>query len=240
MRNALFILLLFPFTFCLAQTPKKILECIAAQKGIFIGEFVYESKTFYLALKQSKLSSKDVASSVSVYTLEAKGRINDTVLEKPLLIEYDELLAQKMDSVPAIHFNQEQSVLFVPRVIDDRLTNDYLQYKFNGKYFECKEFENALDEVMLTLKSGSVHNVVNLESSIIKDKKTAIAVAEPILFGIYGKENIERQKPYDVQYVEVYWVISGTLKEGGFAFGGTFLIIMDSRNGQVLRMTHGK
>jgi hypothetical protein len=200
--------------------------------------FIYAEKKFYMGIQQFKFSSRDVATGVKVFSFNDKGRLNDSVLEKSLILDYDYMDALDLDTLPEIHFDEKKAVLFVPRVIDNRITKDYLRYIFNGKYFECREFENALDEVMLTLKDTSVHNVVNLESNIIKDSKTAIAVAEPILFGIYGKDNIENQKPYDVQYVEVYWVVSGTLKEG--VDGGTFLIIMDSRNGQVLRITHGK
>ena len=63
-------------------------------------------------------------------------------------------------------------------------------------------------------------------------------MAEYILFNIYGKDNIENQKPYETHLIENHWVISGTLQKG--MKGGTFLIIIDARNSKVLKISHGK
>lgn len=98
-----------------------------------------------------------------------------------------------------------------------------------------KYAKEELDAV-LTNKSG--HNVVDQKELIVKDSNTAIKIAEAILFGIYGKANIEEQKPYEKYLIKNYWVISGTLPEG--SKGGTFLIIIDAKNAQVLKITHGK
>jgi hypothetical protein len=73
---------------------------------------------------------------------------------------------------------------------------------------------------------------------IIKNKETAISIAESILFPIYGKNNIEQQKPYDVIEINNNWFLNGNLKEG--TKGGTFSIIINSFNGEVLELKHGK
>lgn len=98
--------------------------------------------------------------------------------------------------------------------------------------------KNAQDELAEALKNEG-HNVVDNKSVIIKDSITAIHVAEPILFGIYGKDNIIKQRPYEVYHFNNYWVIMGTLPKQYHA-GGTFLIIIDDRNGTILKITHGK
>jgi hypothetical protein len=96
----------------------------------------------------------------------------------------------------------------------------------------------AEKELKLALSKKTQHNVVDNKNAIIKDSSTAINVAEPILFGIYGKQNIESEKPYETYKIGNYWVIAGTLPED--ALGGTFLIIIDARNSEVLKITHGK
>jgi len=96
----------------------------------------------------------------------------------------------------------------------------------------------AEQELKLTLSKEKQHNVVDNKTLIIEDSTTAINVAEPILFKIYGKENIQSEKPYETYLINNYWVITGTLPED--SVGGTFLIIIDARNSQVLRITHGK
>ena len=100
-----------------------------------------------------------------------------------------------------------------------------------GKSYAEKELESALTD-------KSQHNVVDNTTAIIKDSLTAINVAEPILFGIYGKDNIIKQRPYEIYFIDNYWVISGTLPKE--YVGGTFLIIIDSRDSKIIRITHGK
>jgi hypothetical protein len=95
--------------------------------------------------------------------------------------------------------------------------------------------KTALAETLSNRKSA---NVIDNVRSIIKDSSTAVAAAEPILFDLYGKENIIRQRPYEIYHINNHWVISGTLPEG--MLGGTFLIITDDRNAAVLKIMHGK
>lgn len=73
--------------------------------------------------------------------------------------------------------------------------------------------------------------------NIFKDKETAIQISEPILFMIYGKDNIISQRPYETNFIDGYWILNGTLAEN--AGGGTFLIINNATNGQIIELTHG-
>lgn len=98
--------------------------------------------------------------------------------------------------------------------------------------------QNAEKELKSTLTGTNQHNVVNSKTAIIKDSLTAISVAEPILFGIYGKNNITQQRPYEIYHLDNYWLLTGTLPNG--YVGGTFLIIIDDRDSKVIRLTHGK
>jgi hypothetical protein len=50
--------------------------------------------------------------------------------------------------------------------------------------------EYAKNELTSTLKDSQAINLVNNKTVIIKDSSTAVAVAEPILFGIYGRQHI--------------------------------------------------
>jgi hypothetical protein len=73
---------------------------------------------------------------------------------------------------------------------------------------------------------------------VIKDNQAAVAVAESILFSVYGEEQIKKQRPYRVCKVEQYWVVSGTLPE--MMLGGVFEIALDEKDGRVVGLTHGK
>jgi hypothetical protein len=100
-----------------------------------------------------------------------------------------------------------------------------------GKSYAEKELQSALSD-------KTQHNVIDNKTAIIKDSLTAIHAVEPILFSIYGKDNITDQRPYETYFISNHWIISGTLPKN--YVGGTFLFIMDARDGRVLRITHGK
>lgn len=77
-----------------------------------------------------------------------------------------------------------------------------------------------------------------LVDTVITDKETAILVAETILFKIYGKDNIMQQRPYEVNLIDKYWVVNGTLPKDWL--GGTFVIIINSVDGQIVKLAHEK
>jgi hypothetical protein len=96
----------------------------------------------------------------------------------------------------------------------------------------------AEEELKFSLNDSTKHNILKSQTIIIKDSLTATTIAESILFGIYGKENIIKQKPYEIYHIKNYWLLTGTLPKGWL--GGTFLIIIDDRNSQIIKITHGK
>jgi hypothetical protein len=74
--------------------------------------------------------------------------------------------------------------------------------------------------------------------TLLSDKEMAIEYAEMILFKVYGKELIISERPYNIYKFRGYWYIDGTFNKEGF--GGTFEIIFNSKNGQIIRLCHGK
>jgi hypothetical protein len=96
----------------------------------------------------------------------------------------------------------------------------------------------AENELELALSKNSGHNVINQKAILIKDTISAITIAETILFTIFDKTSILNQKPYEIHHINNYWVIFGTLPKD--YIGGTFLIILDDRNAEVIKITHGK
>ena len=96
---------------------------------------------------------------------------------------------------------------------------------------------NNLKHAESELKNTLIKNAV-LPDKVIQDSQTAVDVAENTLFNIYGKENIIQQRPYDVNFTENHYVINGTLPQN--MKGGTFLIILNSKDGKIIKLTHGK
>ncbi len=96
----------------------------------------------------------------------------------------------------------------------------------------------AEQELNASLNDSLRHNLIDNNTIILKDSITIISIAEPILFSIYGKENIINQRPYEMYLINNYWIIMGTLNTN--QKGGTFQIIIDSRNCEIINITHGK
>lgn len=95
----------------------------------------------------------------------------------------------------------------------------------------------AEEELKASLSDSLLHNIVG-KRILIDKEENAVRIAEAKLFPIYTEENIVRQRPYEIYRINNYWLISGTLPTG--YKGGTFLIILDARDGKVMRITHGK
>ena len=105
-----------------------------------------------------------------------------------------------------------------------RITTQYL-----GEDIARKNLKEALADTTDILYKGKV---------LIDDEKTAIKFAEVIMFKVYGQQKIEDERPYEVHYIDGYWIIRGTLPIG--YDGGTFQIIFSAKDGQIIRSTHYK
>ena len=100
-------------------------------------------------------------------------------------------------------------------------------------FTENKDSEYAKEELENAKKSNEFS-----PTKIISNSKTAVEIAENILFPIYGKDNIIKQRPYDVNFVDGYYIIEGTFPET--QIGGNFIIILNAKDGKVIKLTHGE
>jgi hypothetical protein len=93
--------------------------------------------------------------------------------------------------------------------------------------------------------TDSLHYALNgftknphLKGLLISNITTAVALAESVLFSVYGKKKIDAEKPYEIAFIENYWLINGHVPKN--SKGGTFSIIINAKNGQVIKLMHGK
>ena len=77
---------------------------------------------------------------------------------------------------------------------------------------------------------------------LVPNEHTAVAIAEAVLFPIYGENEIRGQKPYVVKLVEGKWIINGSMPKAkdtqDAIVGGTFHIVILQRDGRVLEIGH--
>jgi hypothetical protein len=75
------------------------------------------------------------------------------------------------------------------------------------------------------------------EEGYVPDAETAIKIAVAVWLPIYGKEQIESEKPYSASLEDGIWYVTGSLPEGP---GGVAEAEIAKENGCVLRISHGE
>ena len=83
------------------------------------------------------------------------------------------------------------------------------------------------------------NGVYNRPNGVIPNDSLAVEMAKIVLFPIYGRKNIEYQRPYQVTLVNnELWYVKGSLPEK--AAGGTFCIMINKSDGKVRGIFHEK
>ena len=106
---------------------------------------------------------------------------------------------------------------------------DSIGRTFLGKDIASKELAKFINNPKANLLKGKV---------LITNKEMLISIAEPILFKIYGKENIIGERPYEAYLFNDYWLMMGTLPT--HMLGGTFTIAINPKTCEVIGISHGK
>jgi hypothetical protein len=106
---------------------------------------------------------------------------------------------------------------------------------YNKRY---RAFIGKLEEIELyKLLKDSTQKRFH-ERILINNEKELVELAEPILFRIYGKEEILNERPYDYYRFGDFWILTGTLPKQ--SKGGTFNIKINRKTCQIINISHGK
>jgi hypothetical protein len=74
-------------------------------------------------------------------------------------------------------------------------------------------------------------------NGFVPNKETAIKIALAVWLPIYGNV-IYREKPYTAELKGEVWVVEGSLKKG--EVGGVAQIVIQKKDGKIIRVYHGK
>ncbi len=72
----------------------------------------------------------------------------------------------------------------------------------------------------------------------VPNEEVAIKIAEAVLAPIYGKDHIEREKPFKATLNGGIWTVRGSLKPGWL--GGVAEAQISKDDGCILKIIHGK
>ena len=104
--------------------------------------------------------------------------------------------------------------------------------------FRASAISLTMSLLISTLIGQSVPKAVKPQAGFIPDQATALRVAEAILIPIYGREQVESERPFSVELSGNTWKVEGHLASG--TDGGVADVWLDKRDGRILRVSHGK
>lgn len=89
-----------------------------------------------------------------------------------------------------------------------------------------------------TRQSNQVSTQSNYKpkNGYVSDEETAIAIAVAVWNPIYGKQQIESEKPYQANLKNGVWRVTGSLPKG--ADGGTAIAEISKDDGRILKIIH--
>jgi hypothetical protein len=73
----------------------------------------------------------------------------------------------------------------------------------------------------------------------VPDEETAIRIAIAVWIPIYGKDQIEKEKPYEAVLRNGIWYVSGSLP-ADYVKGGVAHAEIAKDDGRIVRISHGK
>jgi NTF2 fold immunity protein len=71
---------------------------------------------------------------------------------------------------------------------------------------------------------------------IVSNAAVAIAIHEAIASAAYGREVIEKERPFHAVRVADFWWVCGSMPKG--FLGGVAISVIRARDGQVMRLSH--
>jgi hypothetical protein len=97
--------------------------------------------------------------------------------------------------------------------------------------------------VMVTVvcgAEGEAKHTYKPREGYVPDAETAIAIAVAVWNPIYGKDKIEKEKPYKATLSKGVWTVEGSLPMPGRMVGGVAVAEIAKEDGKILRVSHGK
>ncbi len=106
-------------------------------------------------------------------------------------------------------------------------------------------FRFLLVPVLMMLMAGSAlaEDGYVPPEGFVPTPDTAIGIARAVLTAIYGADVIKKEEPLTTQRSGDVWLVRGTLHCGLFSricLGGVAEIEINSKDGSILRIIHGK
>jgi len=75
-----------------------------------------------------------------------------------------------------------------------------------------------------------------VRKGLVEDEDTAIAIAVQAWVPIYGKEQVEHERPYTAALKNGVWTVEGSLPD--YTVGGVAIALIDQKDGHIIKVIH--
>ena len=115
-----------------------------------------------------------------------------------------------------------------------------LTAQLNGRFWSVSGTVSTLGSSSILLEiakaDGRIVSTV-FSGDYVPDAQTAARIAEAVLIPVYGRSQIEEQRPFQAELLGDVWRVLGTLPAS--MVGGTGTIDVARTDARVLRLSHG-
>ena len=117
-----------------------------------------------------------------------------------------------------------------------------LSYCFYSCKCPKKQDKTTLKEDLITDTTKAKIIIDFPFDTLIKNKELALAIAEPILFNVFGKKEIESKLPYHCTLNDGDWSVwvEPKQKKDVITFGGANGIVLRAKNGEIISLIRTK
>src|SRR5258705_11867230 len=91
---------------------------------------------------------------------------------------------------------------------------------------------------LVAVTIGETKHNFKPKEGYVPNAETAISIAVAIWNPIYGKEQIDEEKPYKANLVKGVWIVEGSLPKG--YKGGVAIAEIQKEDGKIIRVSHGE
>jgi len=107
---------------------------------------------------------------------------------------------------------------------------------------QSQQLEYIMDDSLSTDFYIDMEGYIPAEG-LVPTAGVAVKIAECVLIEIYGKNHIEKEKPFSVNLKDGVWIIEGNIpniKDCDIPFGGQAYVEIKKSNGEILKLLHTK
>jgi hypothetical protein len=91
---------------------------------------------------------------------------------------------------------------------------------------------------LMAMNTNADEHSFNPPNGFVPDAATAVAVAEAILAPIYGRTQVEAERPFSASLGDGSWTVIGHLPAG--SVGGVASVVIEKTTGRIVSVTHGQ